>query len=226
MTPAHTDSGSPAPGFSPALILLLRGLQLAVGLLLYGFGIALLLRANLGATPWDVLGQGLSLQTGLSFGTVIILISAVILVLWIPLKQRPGWGTAANAVLVGIFADVSLALLPEFTTLEWQIPVLCAGIAAIGVATGLYIGVNLGPGPRDGLMTGLHTQTGLALWIVRTGLEVTVLIIGWLLGGTVGVGTAAFALLIGPIVNFTIPLFSFSIYRGNRNTDNNRTTAD
>lgn len=192
---------------------MLRIAQLGIGLILYGLGIGLMLRANLGTSPWDVLTQGISLRTGLSFGIVTIAISAVVLLLWIPIRQRPGWGTVANAILVGVFADLALALLPVFGDVLWQLLMLLLGIFTIGIATGLYIGVNMGPGPRDGLMTGLHARTGWPLWVVRTGLELTVLALGWLLGGTFGVGTIAFALLIGPLVNWTIPLFSLKIYQ-------------
>jgi uncharacterized membrane protein YczE len=193
---------------SPQLIMTRRITQLAVGLFFYGFGIALMLRAGIGLAPWDVLTQGIQRQTGLSFGLIIVLTSMVVLLLWIPIKQRLGIGTVANALLIGPFADVGLIFVPEQT--EWwaQGLVFTAGLVMVGVATGLYIGARFGPGPRDGLMTGLHRVTGWKIWIVRTGIEVAVLAIGWLLGGTVGIGTVAFALLIGPLAGFFLPLLT------------------
>lgn len=194
----------PAP--SRALLWTRRGVQLLVGLFLYGFGIALMLRANLGVAPWDVLGQGLAVQTGIPFGIVVIFVGAVVLLLWIPLRQKPGVGTVLNVLLVGPSAQVGLAVVPDQTNLVLQILVLAAGIVMIAIATGLYVGARLGPGPRDGLMTGLHARTGRPIWVVRTAIEVTVLILGVVLGGQLGLGTLAFALLIGPLVNVALPL--------------------
>lgn len=194
----------PAP--SRALLWTRRGVQLLVGLFLYGFGIALMLRANLGVAPWDVLGQGLAMQTGIPFGIVVIFVGAVVLLLWIPLRQKPGVGTVLNVLLVGPSAQVGLAVVPDQTNLVLQILVLAAGIVMIAIATGLYVGARLGPGPRDGLMTGLHARTGRPIWVVRTAIEVTVLILGVVLGGQLGLGTLAFALLIGPLVNVALPL--------------------
>jgi uncharacterized membrane protein YczE len=185
-----------------------RVLQLFVGLYLYGLGIALIVRGELGVAPWDVLTQGIAKQTGLGFGLITILTSGVVLLLWIPIRQKPGFGTIMNALLVGPFADLSLWMIPTGLDLWLRIVMLFGGIVVLAVATGLYIGAHFGPGPRDGLMTGLHRRTGWRIWIVRTGIEVTVLITGWLLGGNVGLGTLAFALLIGPLCGYTIPLFA------------------
>jgi len=181
--------------------------QLLVGLFLYGFGIALMVRAALGVAPWDVLTQGVARQTGLDFGLIIIIIGALVLLLWIPIRQKPGLGTVANVVLIGPSAQFGLWLIPEQTELLTRIPLLAGGLATVALATGLYIGARFGPGPRDGLMTGIHHRYGWKIWAVRTVLEVSVLAIGWALGGNVGIGTVAFALLIGPMVNLTIPFF-------------------
>ncbi len=191
---------------SPGLTMTRRIAQLAVGLFLYGIGIALMVRAQIGIAPWDVLTQGIQLHTGIPFGVIVIATSVVVLMLWIPLRQKPGIGTIANAVLVGVWADVGLAWFQPAPDLFWSIAMLAAGLVTIGLATGMYIGARFGPGPRDGLMTGLHRVTGWPIWVVRTGIEVVVLIIGWLLGGNVGVGTLAFALLIGPLAGFFMPL--------------------
>lgn len=183
-----------------------RILQLVVGVILYGVGVGLMVRAGLGVTPWDVLAQGLSLRTGLSFGLVTVIVGAVVLLLWIPIRQKPGVGTVLNVLLLGPSAEVTLLLVPAQTELWLQIAALAGGILVVGIATGLYVGARLGPGPRDGLMTGLHARTRWPIWVVRTSIEVTVLLTGILLGGHFGVGTVAFALLIGPIVNVTLPL--------------------
>ena len=195
-----------APAPSSTLVRTRRGVQLIVGLFAYGFGIALMLRAGIGVAPWDVLGQGIALQTGLPFGLVVNLVGALVLLLWIPIRQKPGIGTVLNVLLVGPSAQIGLALIPQQTEPVLQVLVLAAGLVVIALATGLYVGARFGPGPRDGLMTGLHARTGKPIWIVRTGIEVTVLVIGFVLGGQVGVGTLAFALLIGPMVNITLPL--------------------
>jgi uncharacterized membrane protein YczE len=182
--------------------------QLLVGLFLYGIAIALMVRAGIGVSPWDVLTQGLATQTGLPFGLLTNLIGVVVLLLWIPIRQKPGVGTVLNVLLIGPSAQLGLWLIPQQTVPWMQVLVFAGGLALLAVATGLYIGARLGPGPRDGLMTGLVRRTGWRIWIVRTLLEVTVLTIGWILGGQVGIGTLAFALLIGPMVNVTLPLLT------------------
>ncbi|MDN4610560.1 membrane protein YczE [Arthrobacter burdickii] len=184
-----------------------RGLQLLLGLFLYGFSLAMMIRATLGVSPWDVLSQGGSLRTGIPFGFMTNIIGLIVLLLWIPLRQRPGIGTILNALLVGPSAEVGLALLAEPGALWARILLFSGGLVLLAAASGLYIGARLGPGPRDGLMTGLHDRFGLPIWLVRTAIEGTVLLLGWLLGGSVGLGTVAFALLIGPLVNVALPLF-------------------
>jgi len=197
--PRTTDS---APVFGRRLV------QLFVGLSLYGLGIALIVRGELGVAPWDVLTQGIAKQTGLGFGLITVITSGIVLLLWIPIRQKPGFGTLMNALLVGPFADLSLWMIPTGLDLWARIVMLFGGIVVLAAATGLYIGAHFGPGPRDGLMTGLHRRTGWKIWIVRTGIELTVLVTGFLLGGNVGIGTLAFALLIGPLCGWTIPLFA------------------
>lgn len=192
--------------------------QLLVGLLSYGIAIAMMLRANLGATPWDVLTQGASLQTGIGFGTLTVLISGLVLLLWIPLRQKPGAGTIVNVLLIGPAADLGLFLLREPDTLWGRILLFAGGLCLLAVATGLYIGARFGPGPRDGLMTGISRRTGWPIWVVRTGIEGTVLLIGWLLGGVVGFGTLAFALFIGPMVGATLPIFHIPERRADART--------
>ncbi|MHA7189009.1 membrane protein YczE [Arthrobacter sp. MDT2-16] len=184
-----------------------RGLQLLLGLFLYGFSLAMMIRATLGVSPWDVLAQGGSLQSGIPFGFMTNIIGVIVLLLWIPLRQRPGIGTVLNVLLVGPSAEVGLALLSEPPQLWARILLFTGGLVLLAVASGLYIGARLGPGPRDGLMTGVHARFGLPVWLVRTAIEGTVLLLGWLLGGSVGLGTVAFALLIGPLVNIALPLF-------------------
>lgn len=181
-----------------------RFVRLFVGLVLYGIAIALMIRGNIGASPWDVFAQGLSRTVGISFGLCTIIISAVVLLFWIPLRQRPGIGTIANAILVGVFADVGLALIPQADHLALQTLSFAAGLFMLAFATALYIGAGLGPGPRDGLMTGLVRVTGRPVWLIRTGIELTVVVVGFLLGGVVGAGTAAFALGVGPLTQVTL----------------------
>jgi uncharacterized membrane protein YczE len=185
-----------------------RVLQLLVGLFLYGMGIAMILRGAIGVAPWDVLSQGIDNHTGLGFGLITVLMSGVVLLFWIPIRQKPGVGTVLNALLVGPSADVGLWLIPEGLDLWLRIVLFAAGLLVLAIATGLYIGANFGPGPRDGLMTGLHRRTGQKIWVVRTGIELVVLVIGWILGGNVGVGTVLFAVLVGPLCNWTMPLFA------------------
>lgn len=185
-----------------------RLLQLFAGLVLYGVSLALMVRAGLGLDPWDVLHQGLSRRTGLSLGTVTIVVGALVLLLWVPLRQRPGIGTVSNVFVVGIAVDVSLALMPEVEALLPRAGLLALGIAANALASAAYIGAGLGPGPRDGLMTGLVARTGGTVRRVRTAIEVVVLVGGWLLGGDVGLGTVAYALAIGPLVHPLLPLLT------------------
>ena len=188
------------------IIQLRRVVQLLSGLFLYGFAISMMLRAAVGVSPWDVLSQGIMKQTGIPFGLVTNIVGAVVLLLWIPIRQKPGIGTVLNVLLIGPSAQLGLALLPAVTVLWQQILLFGGGLALLAIATGLYIGARFGPGPRDGLMTGVHKRYGWPIWAVRTSIEVVVLLIGWVLGGNVGVGTIAFALLIGPMVNVTLPL--------------------
>lgn len=182
--------------------------QLAFGLFLYGASIALMVRSVLGVDAWDVFHQGLSVITGMSLGTIVIVVSGAVLILWIPLWQMPGFGTLANAVAVGLFADLVLGLIEVPDTMAVRASFLTAGIVINGAATGLYIGAGLGPGPRDGLMTGLSRRTGRSIRLVRTLIELTVLAAGWALGGTVGVGTVAYALAIGPLSQYFMQRFS------------------
>ena len=183
-----------------------RLLQLFIGLLLYGASMALMLRAALGLDPWDVFHQGLATQADLSIGKVVNLVGLAVLLLWIPLKQRPGIGTVANVILIGTAMDLTLSVLPAIEGLALQVAALLFSVVANGIAGALYIGAGLGPGPRDGLMTGLARRTGWSLRLVRTGIELTVLGCGWLLGGTVGVGTLLYAFTIGPLVQIFLPM--------------------
>jgi uncharacterized membrane protein YczE len=185
----------------------LRLVQLFGGLVLYGVSSSLLVLAGLGLDPWDVFHQGLARHTPLAIGTWAIVVGAAVLLLWIPLRQRPGIGTLCNVVLVGGTMDVVLGHVHAPHGLAVRIACLVVGVFLNGVATGAYIGAGLGPGPRDGLMTGLAAR-GHSIRVVRTGLEVTVLVTGWLLGGTVGVGTVLYALSIGPLAHVFIPLFA------------------
>jgi uncharacterized membrane protein YczE len=184
-----------------------RIVQLLIGLFLYGIGLALMVRAGIGVAPWDVLSQGISLRSGVPFGFVTNIVGAIVLLLWIPIRVRVGFGTVANVLLIGTCAQLGLSVIPQQTVPGLQALVFAGGLALVAVATGLYIGARLGPGPRDGLMTGLHRRTGWRIWIVRTGIEVILLGVGWALGGQFGIGTIAFALLIGPMVGVTMPLF-------------------
>jgi uncharacterized membrane protein YczE len=183
----------------PARLALLLG-----GLLLYGVSAGLMLRAGLGQMPWSVLDQGMSRTFGREVGTWSIIIGAVVLLLWVPLRRRPGLGTVCNVVLVGLAINATLAVLPPVHVLAVQVLLLLAGIGLNGVATGAYIGAGLGPGPRDGLTTGIAAR-GHSLRRVRTSIEVAVLAVGWLLGGNVGLGTLLYAVAIGPITHRTIP---------------------
>lgn len=185
-----------------------RVAQLATGLVLYGVSIALMLAGGLGVDSWDVLHQGLSERTGIPFGWLVNAVGLAVLAVWIPLRQKPGVGTVANALVVGFVADAALAVLPQPSFFPWQLLMLLAGISMNGLATGLYIGAGLGPGPRDGLMTGLASRTGQSIRLVRTLIEVMVLGAGWGLGGPVGLGTLLYAISIGPISQVAIQLFA------------------
>jgi uncharacterized membrane protein YczE len=184
-----------------------RLIQLLAGLVLYGISDSMLLLAGLGLDPWDVLHQGLARRTGIPVGTWAIIVGAAVLLLWVPLRQRPGIGTLCNVVLVGAVIDGALAVVAPPHSLPVRVVVMLAGVVLNGVATGMYIGAGLGPGPRDGLMTGFAAR-GHSLRVVRTGIEVTVLAVGWLLGGTVGIGTLIYAAGIGPLAHVFVPLFS------------------
>lgn len=183
--------------------------QLFAGLWLYGASMALQIRATLGLDPWDVLHEGLTKITGLSFGTITALVGVVVLLCWIPLRQRPGVGTVSNVIVIGVAVDVSLAVLPNPAELLPRILFLTAGIVLNGLAAAVYIGARLGPGPRDGLTTGFCARTGTSLRLVRTVVELTVLVIGWLLGGTIGVGTVLYAVTIGPLTQAFLPLVTW-----------------
>lgn len=179
------------------------------GLALFGVGIALLLDADLGAAPWDVFHSGVSEITGIPVGTVIIITGIAILVLWIPLREQPGLGTILNAVEIGLVVDLVLPVIPNPDMLVGRVAMMLGGIIVIAIGSGLYIGAGLGPGPRDGLMTGL-ARRGVSVRIARTGIEITVLVLGVLLGGAIGIGTAAFALGIGPLVQVFLPRFAMA----------------
>lgn len=184
-----------------------RSPRLLAGLVLFGFGIALMVRSELGLGPWDVLHQGISRRTGVPIGTVGILVGVALLAFWIPLHERMGVGTIANTVVIGVVIDLSLLVLPDVgpAPLRWALMVV--GVLLIAVGSGFYIGAGLGPGPRDGLMTGLAAR-GISVRAVRTGIEVTALVVGWLLGGTVGIGTVLMAFAIGPLVQVCLERLS------------------
>ncbi len=182
-----------------------RLVQLYVGLVLYGVSLGLMIRAGLGLDPWDVFHQGLTHRLPLTFGQVVIVVGALVLLAWIPLRQRPGIGTISNVIVIGLAVDAALAVLPAPGPMEWRVAFLISGVVLNGVATAAYIGARLGPGPRDGLMTGLVARTGRSVRLIRTLIELSVLATGWLLGGTVGVGTIAYAISIGPIVHVLLP---------------------
>ncbi len=186
-----------------------RLVQLLVGLVAYGASDGLLLRAGLGVDPWDVLHQGLSRTLGLQVGTWSIIVGALVLLGWVPLRQRPGLGTVLNVFTIGLVINATLAWIAPETSWVWRIATLVFAVLLNGVATGLYIGASLGPGPRDGIMTGIAGR-GHSVRVVRTLIEVTVLALGWALGGTVGPGTLLYALTIGPIVHLTLPAFTLA----------------
>ena len=185
-----------------------RLIQLYAGLVLHGASSALLVEAGLGLEPWNVLHQGLAELTGLTIGVVSIVVGAAVLLLWIPLRQRPGLGTVSNVFVVGLAMDGTLALVPDVRSLAVRVPLLLAGIVLNGAATGLYISARFGPGPRDGLMTGLHRRTGRSIRLMRTGVEVAVVATGFALGGTVGIGTVLYAVSIGPLAQLFLRVFA------------------
>lgn len=191
--------------------------QLFVGLCLYGVSLAMMVRGTLGLAPWDVLHSGFILHVPMSLGQAVILISVVVLLLWIPLREMPGIGTVFNAILVGLSADVMLAILHEPEQMWVRIALLVAGVVLNGLATALYIGSQFGRGPRDGLMTGLARRTGLSLRLVRTALELSVVAIGLLLGGALGVGTVLYALTIGPLAQLMLPACTVDLSGKQRN---------
>jgi len=193
------------PAAPPPRRLTRRLIQLYAGLVTFAFGEALILEAGLGVIPWDVFQQGLVNHWGLTMGTWSIIVGVAVLLLWIPLRQRPGIGTVSNAIVIGAALDPMLRVIEAPESLGWRAAYLVAGILINGVATAAYIGARLGPGPRDGLMTGLVRLTGRSVRLVRTGLEVTVVLIGWALGGNLGLGTVLFAVSIGPVVHVFLP---------------------
>jgi uncharacterized membrane protein YczE len=222
------DHGRPRRDDSGPLAALRTGLlgrrlpQLYAGLALYGASLALMLRGDLGLAPWDVFHQGLAVRMPLSFGTIVILVSLVVLLAWIPLRQWPGLGTVSNALLVGVAVDLTLAVLPAPDPMAARIAFMAGGVVLNAVATAAYIGARLGPGPRDGLMTGLVARTGLSVRLIRTSIEATVVAIGWLLGGTVGIGTVVYALGIGPLVHVLLPRLTVPTRPGPRSREPSR----
>ena len=181
-----------------------RGGALLLGLMGYGFSMAMMVRAQLGLDPWDVFHQGLARRTGMTIGIASAVVGVVVLLAWIPLRNRPGIGTVANVIVIAVTVDTGLAILPAPTSLPVRAAMMVGAVVLNAIATVLYIGAGLGPGPRDGLMTGLVARTGLSVRLIRTSIEATVLGVGWLLGGTVGVGTVIYAFGIGPLVQFFV----------------------
>jgi uncharacterized membrane protein YczE len=206
--PATASVPDPAPGRRSlrGRALPRRLAQLYVGLALYGVSMALLVRSGLGVMPWDVLHQGLARHLGGTIGGWSIVIGALVLIAWVPLRERPGLGTVSNVVVIGVAVDAALALLTEPSAMPVRVVLAAAGVALNAVATAAYVGARLGPGPRDGLMTGLVRRTGRSVRLVRTGIEVTVVLAGWALGGTLGVVTVLYVLAIGPLVHVLLPL--------------------
>ena len=189
-----------------------RLVQLLTGLFLFGFAAAMMLKASLGVDPWTVFAEGLHVTWGWGFGWIVVISSGVVLLLWIPLRQMPGLGTVLNALLVGPSMEVGLALVDAPEVLVHKIVLFAAGLLMMGIASGFYIGAGFGPGPRDGLMVGINARFGWPLWAARTTVEVIVLSIGWFLGGTVGVGTVIFALMIGPLAQRAIKVYRIGPY--------------
>ncbi|WP_055566409.1 YczE/YyaS/YitT family protein [Streptomyces atriruber] len=197
--------------------------QLLLGLALYGFSLSLLVRAALGVNPWSVLYEGLERRTPLSFGTISAVLGVLVLLLWIPLKQRPTFGTVANIGVLAVSSDLGLLVIPDSLDLPARTGLLAAGVVLNGLAVAVYVGARFGPGPRDGLMTGAAAMTGLSLRRVRTLIELAVLALGWLLGGTVGVGTVLYAVAVGTVTQFFLPRFA---YRSPRDEPRESVRAD
>ncbi|MFD7234823.1 YitT family protein [Streptomyces syringium] len=183
--------------------------QLFIGLALYGFSLSLMVRSSLGVNPWSVLYEGLAGRTTLSFGTISAVLGVLVLLLWIPLEQRPTFGTVANIVVLACSSDVGLLLVPAHLGLPARIALLVGGVLLNGLSVAVYVGARFGPGPRDGLMTGVSAATGRSLRLVRTLMEIAVLAVGWLLGGSVGAGTALYAFAVGPTAQFFMPRFAY-----------------
>lgn len=179
---------------------------MVLGLAVFGFGSGLMVQSDLGNPPWDVFHEGFAVSSPFSIGVAAIITSFAVLLLWIPLRERPGLGTLANAVLIGVFIDLTVITIDTPSRLLLQVALMIGGVVLVGIGSGLYIGVRLGPGPRDGLMTGL-AKRGISLRLARTGVEAVAMLVGWMLGGTVGVGTLVFALGIGPLVQVFLPRF-------------------
>lgn len=192
---------------SPSIKIALRFVKLLVGLFVYGLGISLMVKAGIGIPPWDVLAQGISLQTKLSFGIAQVIVSVLVLLTWIPLRVKPGIGSILNAVLIGLSTDVWMPLLPNFTNFAIQLLIFVLGMCVVAFCTGLYISSNFGMGPRDGLVMGSRKRFGKPVWLIRTVYESLVLLIGWLLGGQVGLGTVMFAFGIGYLMQASLRLF-------------------
>ncbi|MFT3799254.1 YczE/YyaS/YitT family protein [Microbacterium sp.] len=185
----------------------LRLVQLLIGLVMYGAGCGVMVRAGIGLDPWTVFAQGLERQTGVGIGWITNIVGFLVLLLWIPLRQKPGIGTVLNILLVGTSMQGTLAVVPDVHGFGYQLLVFVVGMVLVAIASGLYIGARFGPGPRDGLMTGLHSRFGWPIWACRLAVEATVLLAGWMLGGTVGIGTVLFAAGIGPLVHLALPIF-------------------
>jgi uncharacterized membrane protein YczE len=194
-----------------------RLVQLYVSLVLYGVSMAMMIRSGLGNMPWDVLHQGLAEQLGLPFGVVIVIVSALVLLAWWPLHERPGLGTISNIAVIALVIDPALAIIPETGSLAARVALAVTGVVLNGAATAAYIGVHFGPGPRDGLMTGLVRVTGASVRLVRTAIEVSVVATGFLLGGTLGAITVLYALAIGPLTQLFLPLLSVRVAERGRN---------
>jgi uncharacterized membrane protein YczE len=196
----------PMSRWSPAVVLP-RLPKLVLGLVVFGLGIALMVQADMGLSPWEVFHQGISRLTGIPLGTVSILVGIPILAAWWPLRERPGVGTVLNILLIGTATNIGMSLIPAPDPVPARLAMMLAGVAVIAVGSGLYLASDLGPGPRDGLMTGLHLRYGWSIRRARTGIELSVLLVGWLMGGTVGLGTVVFALGIGPLVQLALRIF-------------------